>query len=60
MYEDANKQSEKTLEFAQNNSLPELEMRSLSLLEDLQQAVTTDKRLLYDSKLLELAEVNND
>ena len=61
MYEEANEQAEKTLEFAKNNNLPKLEMRSLSLLGDLQKAVTTvDKQLFYYNKLLQLAEARND
>lgn len=61
MFTKANKQSEKTLAFAQKNELPKLEMRALSLLGDLQQAVTTvDKQLFYYNKLLQLAEAYND
>ncbi|PRX38628.1 helix-turn-helix domain-containing protein [Salegentibacter salegens] len=61
MYKEANEHAEKTLEFAKNNNLPKLEMRSLSLLGDLQQAVTTvDKQLFYYNKLLQLAEAHND
>lgn len=61
LYKEANEQAEKTLEFAKNNNLPKLEMRSLSLLGDLQKAVTTvDKQLFYYSKLLQLAKAHNN
>lgn len=61
MFEKSNVQMEKCLSFAQENDLPEQEMRSITLLGDLQLAVSdVSSQLIYYEKLLALAEQNKD
>jgi len=61
MFNEANAQSEKSLRFAQEHNLPELEMRALSLLGDLRVVVTNETtQLEYYEKLLKLAEAHSN
>jgi len=61
MYKEANDQGEKMLEFAKDNKLTDLELRSLAFLGDLQVVATTGENALkYYDRLLKLAEAYNN